>query len=158
VQPSLERLAANARKLRIYCALAAVIGAVGTGAFAAYIRAGNRLEGPAFGFAVFIAVALLAGAGLFLHRLIGDLRIVRILKHDPKRVARIYPKRTESTVGNVHLVNYTWIVVELTNGKHYDVYAPGEDFQSVLVELRGAAPDAQYDHAWRTERTNLRIR
>ncbi len=56
------------------------------------------------------------------------------------------------------VAQYTWIVLELTDGIRLDVYASANDFDRVLGEIRRCAPDAAYDSVWVKERMDIHMR
>jgi hypothetical protein len=154
---ALPVLEANARSLRrVYMGIS-LLSLGGSTLFAAWVASGGRIEGPAIAVAVFLSGMLIVGLGLLVFRRYHDRAIAHALLQNPSSIKRVFPKRTESALYGATVATYRWIVLELTNGRRLDIYAKVSDFTSILSEIHRAAPDAEYDPAWKVERYNVRI-
>ena len=155
---SLPLLLVNAKRLRSIYAWLSVAGGVGSGLLGAYFISGAKIEGPSIAAAVFFPGILAVCLAQLLWQRRQDAKVLRLLIDEPQLIARVFPKRTESAVYGATVARYSWIVLELANGSRSSVYSSADDFEGVLREIRRCAPNAQYDGAWVTERTNVHIR
>jgi hypothetical protein len=158
MEDRLALLRVNAKKLRTIYGVVAFFGLVGVGGVGAGYATGAKVEGAILGIGMFGVGLFCMGAGMWIYRRVLDAKIVRVLLSDPARIARVFPKETGAAIHGADVTQYTWIVLELADGKRMDIYSPGDDFDGILREIRQCAPDAKIDTRWVRERTNMRLR
>lgn len=146
---------ANMRRLMtIYLGLTGA-GGIGSAVVGALLLGPMDFDGPIIAVSV-VAVGVFLGGGLAsVYRMRVDRLVTRLLLESPKRVVRVYPKLTESSVRGSVVASYSWLVVEDDAGQSYDLYG-GDDVRPMLRELRSRLPEAEFDAALRVERLNLR--
>ncbi len=157
--PNLAHTDASERKLQTIYICGFCITVLLGGFMALWLRTGGRLQGPAIAATTFIVGVLVLCVGMSAYRRVQHRTLRHVLLHEPQRVLRVFPrKKTQTLALGQELVSYSWIVLELDDGRLLDLYAPPNRFGLIMREIVHFVPGARYDPEWNVQEYSARPR